>query len=141
MSRANPSAATARPVSELSREISTGVSAPPTGRQMPAPRPRASTAEQEEPDQVGVGDRPRAQADDGDGGRGVHPLLAGEGDGPAGEQLLQLGEGDQAAGERRRPDHQAEDQLQDVQAARVARLDVQEGDHRDQGGGAARRPR
>ena len=43
--RANPSAATANPVNEFSIEISTGVSAPPTGRQMPTPRPSASTAD------------------------------------------------------------------------------------------------
>ena len=43
LSSTKPSAATAKPVKLLSNEISTGVSAPPTGRTIPDPRARATT--------------------------------------------------------------------------------------------------
>ena len=44
LSSTKPSAATANPVKLLSNEMSTGVSAPPTGKTIPAPRARAAIA-------------------------------------------------------------------------------------------------
>ena len=51
--RAKPSAATANPVRELSKEMRTGASAPPTGRQIPTPRARATRPRTTKPDRWG----------------------------------------------------------------------------------------
>ena len=49
LSSTKPSAATAKPVKLFSNEMSTGVSAPPTGKTTPAPRASAKTTSSEWP--------------------------------------------------------------------------------------------
>ena len=53
LSSTKPSAATARPVKLLSNEISTGVSAPPTGKHDPSPQDQRHHSQQEDRHQMG----------------------------------------------------------------------------------------
>ena len=137
LSSVKPEAATARPVKELSSEMSTGTSAPPMGRTKMTPRTSDEHRTMHQQGGVGRDHGGDDQGHDGQADDGVDRLLGRIGDGPAGHELLQLGEGDAAAGEGDAPDQDAEEDLDDlVDGERLARQRDELGD-RYQGGGAA----
>ena len=95
--RVKPEAATARPVKELSREMSTGTSAPPMGSTKMAPEDERQHQHDHEDRGARRDDGDDEQGEDGQTDGGVHGLLGRVGDGPPRHELLQLGEGDGAA--------------------------------------------
>ena len=107
-SSTKPVADAARPVNALSREITTGMSAPPIGSTNMTPNSSASTISHDRPLVLHARDDRRPEGDRGEQHGDVEDVLAGEHDRPAAEELLQLREGDQRARERDRADQRGE---------------------------------
>ncbi len=102
LSSVNPEAATARPVKALSREMSTGTSAPPMGSTKIDPEDQRQDQHDHEHSGAGRDDGDHEQGHDGQADDRVDGLLGRVGDGPSRHELLQLGEGDRAAREGHR---------------------------------------
>ena len=111
--RVNPEAATASPVKELSREMSTGTSAPPMGRTKITPSTSASRAVATSRGTLAVTTVATASPTMATPTMALMHLLGRVGDRTSGHQLLQLGEGDGAPGERHAPDQHPEEHLDD----------------------------
>ena len=109
LSSTKPAPAADSPVNAFSIEITTGMSAPPTG--MISRTPNSSAAHSISDEQalaLLAGGQVDDQEDDAEQQAAVDELVAGEHDRPAGHQLLQLRERDQRAGEADRADHARE---------------------------------
>ena len=117
---AKPVAATARPVKELSSEITTGMSAPPIGTTIRMPKKRREPEEQVKafmPPPIAI---QAMRADEPEEERGVESLLERRGDGLL-HETRQLAEGDQRAPEGQRADHRAEQRRAEAQRIEAAR--------------------
>ena len=112
--RVKPDAATARPVKALSREMSTGVSAPPMGRTKIAPSTSDRTNTMTSTVVLAVTTVTTSSDDDREPDGGVDGLLARVGDRPSRHELLELGEGDGAARQGDRAHQHAEEDLADL---------------------------
>ena len=109
-----PLAATAKPVKELSSEMSTGTSAPPMGRTKAIPNSRASTAMTATSQSWGLTHATTPSTTIPAATTAFRICWFGIGDRASGHQLLQLGEGDGRAREGDAADDDTEDDLHDL---------------------------